>query len=567
MSNLSEKNCGHKSDKIISQGENEDFCGHSDGRFPSNFIYTGCDEVFEEFDKAGNSKSTPNIGLDKYVSSSVGKNVPFKRGGETFYTDEGSAARYFQDINNVNIKKNKNDMKIKLMLGDAIDKLKKIPDNYVDSIVTDPPAGISFMGKDWDHDKGGRDEWIEYMKNIYVEAFRTIKPGGHCFVWALPRTSHWTATALENAGFEIRDVVTHVFGSGFPKSHNISKAIDKDNGKGKNLYNFTKWFDDLCKEKNITNKDIDNYLGLKSNGSTASHFRSQEQQPRFPRLEYYYKLQNWLGFDKTWDEIIIEAEREIVGKKKGMKGWDIPVERNITLSKLDDAKKWEGWGTALKPANEEYILCRKPIDNIEIYNIQKIIENICQFLLNVNAAELVLMLNQVEQKEELNSVLWNVEQRFNILESLSVQTVMSPLKKMILSFLSIAKLWNNISEELLKPENKYIISTGSKATIELKTLNYYLSENIPEDIIKVKIQNVGEILNVKTAEKFMNIDPNGIEENFVVINALLNTIKKIVLPTKEIEQETNTEDLIKKYPAAENWILCRKPLSEKTIMF
>ncbi len=83
------------------------------------------------------------------------------------------------------------------------------------------------MGKDWDHDKGGRNNWIKWMTEIMVEAKRCIKPGGHLFVWALPRTSHWTATALEDAGFEVRDIVTHVFGSGFPKSLNVGKNINK----------------------------------------------------------------------------------------------------------------------------------------------------------------------------------------------------------------------------------------------------------------------------------------------------------------------------------------------------
>ncbi len=108
--------------------------------------------------------------------------------------------------------------------------MKGWPDNCVDSIVTDPPAGISFMGKDWDGDKGGRDKWVAWLGSIFKEARRLLKPGGHAFVWALPRNSHWTAFALENAALDIRDCVYHVFGSGFPKSLDISKAIDKAAG-------------------------------------------------------------------------------------------------------------------------------------------------------------------------------------------------------------------------------------------------------------------------------------------------------------------------------------------------
>ncbi len=105
-----------------------------------------------------------------------------------------------------------------LIHGDALQAISTLAGESIDSIVTDPPAGIAFMGKGWDSNKGGRDNWVAWLRDIMREALRVLKPGGHALVWALPRTSHWTATALEDAGFEIRDVVTHLFGTGFPKS-------------------------------------------------------------------------------------------------------------------------------------------------------------------------------------------------------------------------------------------------------------------------------------------------------------------------------------------------------------
>lgn len=93
-----------------------------------------------------------------------------------------------------------------------------LPENSVDSIVTDPPAGINFMGKGWDSHKGGRDKWISWLADLLASAFRALKPGGYGLIWAIPRTSHWTATAAEDAGFEIRDIHHHIFGTGFPKS-------------------------------------------------------------------------------------------------------------------------------------------------------------------------------------------------------------------------------------------------------------------------------------------------------------------------------------------------------------
>lgn len=119
---------------------------------------------------------------------------------------------------------------IDLRLGDCLVILRELENESVDSIVTDPPAGISFMGKEWDKDRGGKHQWIAWMESVAQECMRVLKPGGHAVVWALPRTSHWTGTAWEDAGFEVRDVITHVFGSGFPKSLDVGKAIDREAG-------------------------------------------------------------------------------------------------------------------------------------------------------------------------------------------------------------------------------------------------------------------------------------------------------------------------------------------------
>jgi hypothetical protein len=105
--------------------------------------------------------------------------------------------------------------------GDCLHVLRDLPADSVDAVVTDPPAGISFMGKSWDGDKGGRERWSAWLAEIMREALRVTKPGGHAFVWALPRTSHWTACGVEDAGWEIRDRVVHLFGTGFPKSKNL----------------------------------------------------------------------------------------------------------------------------------------------------------------------------------------------------------------------------------------------------------------------------------------------------------------------------------------------------------
>jgi DNA modification methylase len=104
-----------------------------------------------------------------------------------------------------------------LFHGDAGNVRDVLAPNSVDALVCDPPAGIGFMGKEWDRNKGGRDAWVSWLAGIMAGVFSVLKPGAHGLVWALPRTSHWTGYALENAGFEVRDRVSHFFGTGFPQ--------------------------------------------------------------------------------------------------------------------------------------------------------------------------------------------------------------------------------------------------------------------------------------------------------------------------------------------------------------
>ena len=113
---------------------------------------------------------------------------------------------------------------LRLLNGDCLDKLKELDNNSIDSIVTDPPYGLSFMGKKWDYDVPSVEIWEECM--------RVLKPGGHLLSFAGSRTYHRMAVRIEDAGFEIRDQIMWVYGSGFPKSHNVGNAIDKKNGAG-----------------------------------------------------------------------------------------------------------------------------------------------------------------------------------------------------------------------------------------------------------------------------------------------------------------------------------------------
>lgn len=113
-------------------------------------------------------------------------------------------------------------MTVTLFHGDCLDALRQLPDASVDAVVTDPPYGLSFMGKRWDYDVPSVEIWAECL--------RVLKPGGHLLAFAGTRTQHRMAVRIEDAGFEIRDMIAWVYGSGFPKSLDVSKAIDKAAG-------------------------------------------------------------------------------------------------------------------------------------------------------------------------------------------------------------------------------------------------------------------------------------------------------------------------------------------------
>lgn len=179
-----------------------------------------------------------------------------------------------------------------LFLGNCLEQLKTLPDNSVDSIVTDPPYGLSFMGKAWDYDVPKTEVWIE--------ALRVLKPGSHLLAFFGTRTYHRGVVRIEDAGFEIRDQIMWIYGSGFPKSTDVSKRIDKEAGAKREI--------------------VGKYISPEGTTGTKSK-------------------DDGFGF--------------------GMGDMD---KRIITAASTDEAKQWQGWGTALKPANEPIVVARKPLE-------------------------------------------------------------------------------------------------------------------------------------------------------------------------------------------------------------
>ena len=183
----------------------------------------------------------------------------------------------------------------KVYLGDNLEVLKTFPKNSIDSIVTDPPYGISFMNKKWDYDIPSIRLWREVM--------RVLKPGGHMLVACGTRTQHRMAYNIEEAGFEIRDIIAWVYGSGFPKSHDVSKAIDKTLGRTNNdELEFAQHIKMIRESHNITLKEFNNEFGYVAG---CNWWESENHNNyRVPNQDDYKILVTKYGVSKKYQKIV-----------------------------------------------------------------------------------------------------------------------------------------------------------------------------------------------------------------------------------------------------------------------
>lgn len=261
------------------------------------------------------------------------------------------------------------DTSVTVWQGDCLERLAEMADNSIDAAITDPPYGLEFMGKDWDGADGfrrslnaadvGRDnafgrtsrtspeyraghlfqEWCEAWAR---ECLRVLKPGGHLVAFGGTRTFHRLTCGVEDAGFEIRDAMAYLYGSGFPKSLDVSKAIDKSRRR-----------DYVVAAAK---------LGLAIPGNNLHDWTKAEHSPGDA---WWEKFKSHLSA-KDWQQI----ERAVVGTgasgatagmqalgPSGIKGGDY----HITAPATDAAQQWQGWGTALKPAFEPVVIGRKPL--------------------------------------------------------------------------------------------------------------------------------------------------------------------------------------------------------------
>lgn len=259
-----------------------------------------------------------------------------------------------------------------VLSGASADVLQGLQDDSVDSLVTDPPAGISFMGKAFDTNHGGREGFVASLVPVFAECLRVMKPGAYGLVWAFPRTSHWTATALEDAGFEIRDRVSHLHGQGFPKNLDIGKALDKQGGK--DISWFPMWLEEARAHAGISRNVLATHFPSRTGGTTGCVW-NWEHGIRMPSTEQFNRLCSLFHTEVAPIEVV---ERRFIATRKGVtKTYNVGsttivgTRPDVTAPASDAAKQWEGWGTALKPACEDWWLVRKPLVGTVAANVLK----------------------------------------------------------------------------------------------------------------------------------------------------------------------------------------------------
>lgn len=169
--------------------------------------------------------------------------------------------------------------------GDCREVMRSLPDASVDAVITDPPYELAFMGKRWD------STGIAYDSKVWSEALRVLKPGGHLLAFGGTRTWHRLAVAIEDAGFEIRDSIAWIYGSGFPKSLDVSKAIDRRRDDREDVLRVTAEIAQARDAAGLINRDLDDLFGF---AGMAGHWTSTKSQPAVPTIEQWAVLRKML---------------------------------------------------------------------------------------------------------------------------------------------------------------------------------------------------------------------------------------------------------------------------------
>jgi hypothetical protein len=305
------------------------------------------------------------------------------------------------------------DDRVTLHHGDCLDVLRTLPDASVDSVVTDPPYGLEFMGKDWDAPwKSAANSWADrdaedhaqpenrgqtaspflaakvnkfaaglpfqqWCELWAAECLRVLKPGGHLLASGGTRTWHRLACAVEDAGFEVRDSIAWLYGSGFPKSLDVSKAIDKRANVNDETHRRIALVAEVIRTHREAKGMERSAVSLAVVGTPSGACWNWEHH-QLPSVEMWPAIKRVLDIPDKFDgliqgtrEMFIGAERDVIRERTMTQGGGTSlqmrmgevreVRADITAPATDAAREWEGWGTALKPSFEGIVCATKPV--------------------------------------------------------------------------------------------------------------------------------------------------------------------------------------------------------------
>lgn len=428
--------------------------------------------------------------------------------------------------------------KVDLYCGDMLAVLPTLAENSIDSVCCDPPyhltsivqrfgaedaapaksngsgvyarSSAGFMGKRWD----GGD--IAFRPEAWRAIYRVIKPGAHLVAFGGTRTYHRMACAIEDAGFEIRDCIMWCYGSGFPKSHDVSKGIDRAAGM---------------------QRPVVGYDAEKARPNKENFAKRNDRQPT-------------AGAVAGW-------------KDNGA---------TITAPATEAAAQWEGWGTALKPSHEDIVLAQKPFDlsGLSAILVRKIAEASCQLpsLAKAAGSNSLLSLSVFGTDVERGSAQWSAVLACNTLGDLFALMATLPSGSEMPSSLNIVLSWLGILADLLALTNTFTTETKTSLTTDLRTLHCLLSQNILDIIIGAATSANGTGSNALAVESIFNavaarlkctrvisaVDPVTFKDEGA---GLLPDIEHIVLARKPLSESTVAANCLRWGTGALNVDGCR----------
>lgn len=380
-----------------------------------------------------------------------------------------------------------------VIVGDCRDAMAAMAPGSVDAVVCDPPYELAFMNKGWDN------AGVAFDPRTWKAALGVLKPGGHLLAFGGTRTYHRMTCAIEDAGFEIRDCLAWMYGSGFPKSLDVSKAIDKAQG-------------------------VDGTYGAPK---TAAHA-------------------GWI------DRGTMRGAEGHDGYQRPWMGDDEAVARNASMYEpnSDAARVWQGWGTAAKPAWEPVIVAMKPLSA----DGAKLRANLCLVttqlltLLSAKDAERLFSCSPTAYAEACGSARWPADGESSTRAALSALTDTSRSESVITSSLNTVLSWVAILDDLLLAASMFTTETESSTTTALRTLNYCLSGITPVSIIQAVMNPPGSLSPVALAER-----------TFAVAASTLRATRELSALALATEKE-HTSRLGEVAPELSPVVVARKPL-------